>query len=117
VSYPLTAYSADPLVGGGTTLRPGEAVRATTYHGVVRQVGVDMRPGYGMAVVTVEWSHVVDEDGRQLETPADDEDKLEVLEVPDMHHVSLPHLEVFREGGWLRVSEEDFWAEREAGLG
>ncbi len=88
-----------------TTLQGGELVRAGEDTGLVAAVGRDSSAGISLATVTIRWQ-ILDENG----APLDYEETL--YEVPDMHHYSLPHLEVWRDRQWQSVANLDFYAMR-----
>jgi hypothetical protein len=93
------------LEAESTVLEPGDQVRAGERPGLVLEVGRDTVAGPSIATVTIQWAPYPD-------YPEDDYES-ELYEVPDMHHSSLPHLEVLRDGDWQLVAELDEEARKE----
>jgi hypothetical protein len=81
-----------------TTLERGEQVRAGERMGLVLEVGRDTVAGPSIATVVIEWAPYDDDEGDYA---------AELYEVPDMHHSSLPHLEVWRDDSWRLVADLD----------
>lgn len=92
------------LSAESTVLERGDQVRAGERLGLVLEVGRDSSAGVSIANVAIQWAPYP-------EYPEDDYES-ELYEVPDMHHSSLPHLEVLREERWQRVSDLDSRAAR-----
>lgn len=87
------------MTAESTVLERGDQVRAGERMGLVLEVGTDAH------WTVIQWA--------PYDEIPDGEYESELYEVPDMHHSSLPHLEVLRDDRWQRVSDLDFWADRE----
>jgi hypothetical protein len=101
----VTAEDYSWLEAESTVLEPDDQVRAGEALGLVLEVGRDTVAGPSIANVTIQWAPYPDDDEGDYEA--------ELYEVPDMHHSSLPHLEVLRDGDWYLVADLDEKAARE----
>lgn len=81
------------MTAESTVLERGDQVRAGERTGLVIEVGS-----------TAHWTVI---QWAPYDEIPDGEYESSLYEVPDMHHSSLPHLEVLRDGAWQRVSDLD----------